>query len=259
MADYISKYETGAAVDAALDLAMSALQPESGKGLSTNDFTNEYKDKVDYNDAEISSARGSYATMNERLSGIESEQESQGTALDEDRAALAEIVDSGAKNVLSYTEIGTNSSHGSTFTNNGVTFTLNSDGSVTAERTETAVVDSSCNLRVASSSLYIDDFCNGSYILSGCPEGGGDTTYSLRAIRDNYRPTDTGVGVELPDKDTNTNIYINMLVMAAFEGSITFKPMVCTKAAWGVSQKYISHRPSYDELIARIEALEAGT
>jgi hypothetical protein len=68
---------------------MSALQPESGKGLSTNDFTNEYKDKVDSNDAEISSARGSYATMNERLSGIESEQESQGAALDKDRADLA--------------------------------------------------------------------------------------------------------------------------------------------------------------------------
>lgn len=89
MADYISKYETGAAVDAALDLAMSALQPEIGKGLSTNDFTNEYKDKVDSNDAEISSARGSYTTVNDRLNAIKSEQESQGAALDEDRAALA--------------------------------------------------------------------------------------------------------------------------------------------------------------------------
>lgn len=258
MADYISKYETGAAVDAALDLAMSALQPESGKGLSTNDFTNEYKDKVDSNDAEISSARGSYTTVNERLSAIESEMESQGTEFDEDRAALAEIVDSGAKNALNYTEIGTNNSHGAVYISNGVTFTLNSDGSVTAERTETAVVDSSCNLRVASSSLYIDDFCNGNYILSGCPEGGGASTYSLRAIRNDYRPTDTGTGVELPDKGVNTNIYINLLVMTTFEGSITFKPMVCTKAAWNASHQYVPHRPSYDELIARIEALEAG-
>lgn len=196
--------------------------------------------------------------IDEQMKENEDEIESQGAALDEDRAALVEIVDSGAKNVLNYTEIGTNSSHGSTFTNNGVTFTLNSDGSVTAERTTASTVDSSCNLRIASSSLYIDDFCNGNYILSGCPGGGGDTTYSLRAIRDDYRPTDTGNGVELPDKGANTNIYINMLVMAAFEGTVTFRPMICTKAAWDISQQYVPHRPSYDELIARIEALEGG-
>ena len=196
--------------------------------------------------------------IDEQMKNNEDEIESQGTALDEDRAALVEIVDSGAKNVLNYTEIGTNNSHGAVYISNGVTFTLNSDGSITAERTTASTVDSSCNLRIASSSLYIDDFCNGNYILSGCPEGGGDTTYSLRAIRDDYRPTDTGNGVELPDKGANTNIYINMLVMAAFEGTITFRPMICTKAAWDISQQYVPHRPSYDEIIARIEALEGG-
>ena len=196
--------------------------------------------------------------IDEQMKNNEDEIESQGTALDEDRAALVEIVDSGAKNVLNYTEIGTNNSHGAVYISNGVTFTLNSDGSITAERTTASTVDSSCNLRIASSSLYIDDFCNGNYILSGCPEGGGDTTYSLRAIRDDYRPTDTGNGVELPDKGANTNIYINILVMATFEGSITFRPMVCSKAFWQVSQTYQPYRPSYDELIARIEALEGG-
>ena len=216
--------------------------------------TSDIDDTID----EIASAKGTYTTLSERLSGIDSEQESQGSALDEDRAALVEIVDSGAKNVLNYTEIGTNNSHGAVYISNGVTFTLNSDGSITAERTTASTVDSSCNLRIASSSLYIDDFCNGNYILSGCPEGGGDTTYSLRAIRDDYRPTDTGNGVELPDKGANTNIYINILVMATFEGSITFRPMVCSKAFWQVSQTYQPYRPSYDELIARIEALEGG-
>lgn len=46
MADYISKYESGAAVDAALDLAMSAVQPETGKGLSSNDYTTAEKEKL---------------------------------------------------------------------------------------------------------------------------------------------------------------------------------------------------------------------
>jgi hypothetical protein len=210
------------------------------------------------NEDEIASAKGTYTTLSERLNAIESEQESQGAALDEDRAAIVELVDGGAKNVLNYTEIGTNASHGTTFVSNGVTYTLNSDFSITAERTETSTVDSSCNLRIASSSLYVDAFCNGNYILSGCPEGGGDTAYSLRAIRDDYRPTDTGNGVELPDKGANTNIYINMLVMAAFEGTVTFRPMICTKAAWDISQQYVPYRPCYDELIARLEALEGG-
>lgn len=149
--------------------------------------------------------------------------------------AIKDLVDSGAKNVLDYTEIGTNSAHGTTYESNGVTFTLNSDGTITVTRTAPATVDSSCNLRTASGSLYIDNYCNGNYVLSGCPNGGGDVTYSLRAIRDTYRPTDTGGGVVLPDKGTYSNIYINMLVSAYFEGSVTFKPMVCSKTNWDVS------------------------
>lgn len=32
--------------------------------------------------------------------------------------------------------------------------------------------------------------------------------------------------------------------------------MICSKAAWDVSNKFVPYRPSYDELIARVEALE---
>ncbi len=31
-----------------------------------------------------------------------------------------------------------------------------------------------------------------------------------------------------------------------------------TIADWGISQQYVPYRPSYDALIERIEALEAG-
>lgn len=217
--------------------------------------TSDIDDTID----EVLNARGDYTTLSERLSGIESEQESHGAALDEDRAALVEIVDSGAKNVLNYTEIGTNSSHGSTFTNNGVTFTLNSDGSITATRTESSAADSSCNLRISTGSLYVDDYCTGEYVLSGCPVGGGENTFSLRALRgDTYRVTDTGDGALLPSKESSTDIYINMLYSKDYDSAITFEPMICTKAAWDISQQYVPYRPSYDELIARIEALEGG-
>lgn len=250
MADYISKYETGAAVDAALDLAMSALQPESGKGLSTNDFTNEYKDKVDSNDAEISSARGSYATVNERLSGIESEQESQGVAVDEDRAALVEIVDGGAKNLLQNTAVSQSMS--------GVTFTVNSDKSVTLSGTAEANITSFFICRAIPA-------LTGNMVLSGCPAGGSSTTYRLDILdgtaSGTVRFVDTGEGMDVDWSLITTGTYTTRIRIQSgttVDGLI-FKPMLCTKAAWDISHQYVPHRPSYDELIARIEALEAGT
>ncbi len=198
--------------------------------------------------------------ITENMKTIDEQMKANETNEGEDRTALAELVDSGAKNVISFSEIGTNNSHGSTYASNGVEYTLNSDFTITVERTATSTVDSSCNLRIDTGSLYIDDWCNGNYVLSGCPEGGGDSTYSLRALRgDDYRVSDTGEGVVLPDKGTNSSIYINMLVMAAFEGTATFKPMVCKQAAWKVSQAHQPFRPSYQELYERILALEGGT
>lgn len=169
-------------------------------------------------------------------------------AITEDRAALVEVVDSGVKNVLAFNEIGTNNSHGTTFINNGVTWTLNEDGTVTATRTESSEADSSCNLRISTGSLYVDAYCTGGYILSGCPEGGGDNTYSLRALRDDaYRVTDTSDGILLPAKGESTNIYINMLVDMNFDGTVTFKPMICSKAVWDISKTYQPPRPLYIE------------
>lgn len=49
----------------------------------------------------------------------------------------------------------------------------------------------------------------------------------------------------------------NRMVGATMDG-VVFKPMLCTKAAWGISHQYVPYRPSYDELIARIEVLEGG-
>lgn len=159
---------------------------------------------------------------------------------DENRAELIELVNVPGKNKLSFTEIGTNNSHGATFSSNGVDWTLNADFTITATRTSADSSDSSCNLRIDTGSLYIDDFCNGSFVLSGCPEGGGENTFSLRALRDDdYRVTDTGSGVILPDRETFSNIYINMLYDKEFSGTITFKPMICSKAAFAVSPAWI--------------------
>ena len=182
---------------------------------------------------EVSEARGDYDSLNERLEDLDAD----------DRAALAEIIDGGDKNVLDFVEIGTNNSHGATFSSGGVSWTLNEDGTVTATRTEASATDSSCNLRISTGSLYVDDYCTGGYVLSGCPEGGGEDTYSLRALRgDTYRVTDTGDGILLPAKGESADIYINMLYDKEYSGTITFKPMICSQAAWKISKAYQPHR-----------------
>jgi len=182
---------------------------------------------------EVADARGDYGSLNERLEDLDAD----------DRAALAEIIDGGDKNVLDFVEIGTNNSHGATFSSGGVSWTLNADGTVTATRTEASATDSSCNLRIDTGSLYVDGYCTGGYVLSGCPEGGGEDTYSLRALRgDTYRVTDTGDGILLPAKGESTDIYINMLYDKEYSGTITFKPMICSQAAWKISKAYQPHR-----------------
>lgn len=177
------------------------------------------------------------------------------TTLNKDRAALVEIVDGGAKNVLQVDEIGVSATHGQTYTTNGVTFTLNSDGSITATRNETSTSNSDCNLRFNGANFYVDDFCNGKYVLSGCPAGGSYETYFIRANRNDYAMLDYGEGVLL-EQTTEHNIYITLRVTSEFTGTIIFKPMICSKAAWDISPVYQPYRPSYQELYDRILVLE---
>lgn len=208
--------------------------------------------EVDDNIDEVVAARGTYDSLDERLDGIEGDVSDLETASAEDRAALAELVDGGAKNKIQFDEIGTSSTHGSTYTANGVTFTLNSDNTVTAERVSSSESTATCNLRFGSGSLYVDSLCDGNHVLSGCPSGGSATTYSMQVGRDPYFKIDYGDGVLLTNPSPTTNVYITMTVRSGFTGSITFKPMICVKSAWDISHEYVPYRPSEDEQNAQI-------
>ena len=69
--------------------------------------------------------------------------------------------------------------------------------------------------------------------------------------------TDIVIPFELTEDST---VYIMFYVnesSTSYTNSADFADIIlCTKAAWDISQKYVPHRPSYDELIARVEALE---
>lgn len=151
--------------------------------------------------------------------------------------ATEELVDKGAKNVLNYNGL-TNS------LNNGVQFVLNSDGSVTATRVETSSAVARTDLVLNGSLVYIDDFCNGEYILSGCPDGGSATKYDVVAIDSTnigYIIRDYGSGVVLINHETYHNITVRLVMRSTFSGTITFKPMICSKAEWEISHNYSQH------------------
>ena len=66
---------------------------------------------------------------------------------------------------------------GNSKTNNGITFTVNSDGTVTANGTATAAATYNCIIRLPSG--IHKKFPNGRYHASGCPSGGLGNTYRM--------------------------------------------------------------------------------
>lgn len=137
---------------------------------------------------------------------------------------------------------------------NGITFTTNEDGSVTANGTATE--DASYNIIVTLPS-------NTSFILSGCPSGGSTSTYNIFALEtieylQAYR--DIGNGTEF-----NTGSYTEWsfrvrVVSGQTVNNLTFYPMV--RYADITDDTYETYSPSVMEYIKslenRIEILEGG-
>lgn len=266
MADQIKKLSAGHSIEV-LDAIMTEVEEARGEYESLDARLDEISGEG-YSKAEADALLAlkqnalNSAQLAAANSGINSEKvaqiETNKNNISKDDAALVELVDSGAKNGLQVDEIGVSAMHGQTYTINGVTFTLNSDSSITATRSETSTANADCNLRFNGDNFYVDNFCNGKYILSGCPAGGGATTYLIRAnSQGSYAGTDYGEGVLLENTSAQ-NIFVTMRVTKDFTGTVTFKPMICTKAAWDISHEYQPYRPSYQELYEMVKALQAN-
>lgn len=125
----------------------------------------------------------------------------------------------GAKNLLPNTA--------ATQTVNGITFTVNSDGSITASgtATDTAFID----LYIPASSISAFNA-----ILSGCPSGGGANSYELLAtLVISGTPTyyrDYGDGVIIPasasGQVSQANINVRVSVRSGVTINQTFRPMI---------------------------------
>jgi len=143
----------------------------------------------------------------------------------------------GAKNLNS-----TPYTFGSPYTNNGVTYTVNADGSISLSGGTNSTQTSSyvCHSRLTNggNALYPLYLPNGTYIFSGCPSGGNDATkYSLRIAIRNADDTDTvyydeGNGVKVTlngDKYNNDKVRVQIYPFIRPNQNVTgfvFKPMV---------------------------------
>ena len=161
----------------------------------------------------------------------------------DNRLALINLIDESAKNALNHTAY--------TRTVNGVTYTVNADRTIT-------VTSDGTNTQ---SLLYlVQNYTGlpaGRYVLSGCPSG-STTTYDLRVKVGNTTYINYNSGTEFIYNGTDS-FESTIVVRANKTLNITFKPMVCLKAAWDISQEYQPYRPTYQELVEMVEALQPTT
>lgn len=169
-------------------------------------------------------------------------------------SAITVLTNSGQKNLLKNTAVSK--------TQNGVTFTVNADGTVSVSGTATAGV----TLPIGQVGVEKGR----TYAVSGCPEGGAALTYRLDA-RYYKRGTITTIGsaldigdgtiVTLPDDadDNRLLIYIRIGDGTDVDGRI-FAPML--RYAEITDDAYEPYKPSVDERLAVLEekfaAFEGG-
>ena len=177
--------------------------------------------------------------------------------ISKDEAALVELVDGGAKNIV---QIGT----AVTVTKNGVTAVTNTDGSVTISGVSTS----------GSQFLIINDLYSGSTTStynSQIPIKAGNYVVKATGTRDvliqaiNYNSsTDTEV-IDSSNDDvefTATKSYIVFRLVIRgntdFTTPVTIYPMCCDSALYAISPEVVPYRPSYQELYEMVKALQAN-
>ena len=134
---------------------------------------------------------------------------------------------------------------------NGVTFTVNDDGSISVKGTATANADF---ILKGSTNKNGSIIFNGGTRLVGCPSGGSSSTYFLRASDNvDYAYTDFGQGVNIATDVRQ--VYIR--VLSGVTVNTTFKPMV-TIDSDATYDDYAPHTESVANLKFPIELYGVG-
>lgn len=133
----------------------------------------------------------------------------------------------GAKNLIPYPYYET------TKTSKGVTFTDNGDGTITVSGTASA--DATFDIRnIWLASDIVELLPNTIYAFSGCPVGGGTSTYSIQFGNEESDMSnkswydDIGTGGTLTTTDVKRFVGLRIIIKSgtAFSTPVTFKPML---------------------------------
>lgn len=130
-----------------------------------------------------------------------------------------------------------------TRTDAGLTYTVNSDGSVTVNGTATGL-----------SIVKVGSFKNTDkdLILSGCPSGGNTNTYKLSYYHETTQVNDFGSGVTLPKNDLTYEVRI-VIYGSTKINNLTFYPMIRLSSANATYEPYTggkaSPNPDYPQYI----------
>lgn len=186
--------------------------------------------------------------------------------------AAIKAVDEGAKNFLDisvstlkkYNTVSSAVWDGPSYTQNGITYAVNSDGTISVSGMAT-----STSFMVLANRTYLNTkITRGRYSISGCPTGGGSSgdTYRIFCLNPNANIsngyTDTGngyIGEFYYDNSKDCNIAIGVGAGCVITDPVVFKPMLCTAADWAVSQKFVPYCPTLYELYQMVLDLQSGT
>lgn len=162
----------------------------TGKGLSTNDYTTDDKNKLD------------------------SLENYDDTTVKNDIMINRSSIGMSKKNLLKNTAI--------TKEKNGFTFTINDDGSITVNGPANESVNTDFPIGTIKTKNGVK------YILSGCPQGGSSSSYRLNMRHEgqttNVYP-DTGKGVSFTGIEETMTVYI-LIYMNTEMNNVTFYPMI---------------------------------
>ena len=86
----------------------------------------------------------------------------------------------------------------------------------------------------------------GMYVISGCPAGGSYAGYGFRALTNGGETfaTEYGTGNEFAEASGEISRVEIRFGSAAGAYDLTFRPMICAKALYAVSGRYVPYAPS---------------
>jgi len=181
----------------------------------------------------------------------------------EDRNALVEVVDSGAKNLVDLTNLeaikALNTSSSGSWTNNvytydTVSFTINNDCTISVSTNGQSTTQAAIYLPVP----VLQDY--ESYVVSGCPVGGSQSQTNAYLLDYQYQRDgniayllDIGGGVNFVNRasDSDRRMLIIVRAQTTISTPIIFKPMICTEAEWNMSHAFVPYCRSNSDLTER--------